>query len=58
MLNRSKKVRTNKVRQNNAGTGVHKEGKPYRGANLVQQKDESAKKAAHRQTVTRKKAAK
>lgn len=57
-MNRSSKVRTNKVRQQNAGTGVHKEGKPYRGANLVQQKDESPKKAAHRQASTRKKTAK
>lgn len=45
-MSRVSKVHTTKVRQQHSGTKQAKPGRAVNGANLVQQKDMSSKKAA------------
>jgi hypothetical protein len=57
-MNQSHKVRTNRQRQTGSKTKTVKPGIPYRGANLVAQREESTKKNASRSASTRRAAKK
>ncbi len=46
------KVRTTKVRQQHSAVKQTKPGKPVNGANLVNQREGSTKKAARKQTAS------